>query len=119
MLIIAIISMLLAVTFYTVGVFSERKAKTLKKNHLIVFCFGLFFDTAGTTAMGRISNGFTFNIHGLTGLVALILMAIHVIWAIYTYNKGSDLAKENFHKYSLFVWLLWLVPFATGLILNM
>ena len=119
LLIFAIISMLLAVTAYTTGVFSERKSKTLKKNHIIIFWIGLIFDTSGTTAMGAISDGFTLDIHGITGLGALILMLIHVIWATAVHVKGNETQKNSFHKYSLWVWLLWLVPFTSGLILNM
>lgn len=119
LLILATVSMVFAVTAYTTGVFSERKAHTLKKKHIIIFLIGLFFDTTGTTLMGAISDGFTFDIHGITGLAALILMLIHVVWAVIVYLKGSEQAKANFHKYSLWVWLLWLVPFITGMILNM
>jgi len=119
LLIIAIISMLLAVTAYTIGVFSERKKRLLKKEHIIIFWIGLTFDTIGTTSMGAISKGFTLDIHGITGLVALILMMVHVIWATYVYKKGSQLMKKGFSKYSLFVWMLWLIPFISGLILNM
>lgn len=119
LLTVAVISMLAAVTAYTTGVFSERKSKSLNKNHIIIFWIGLFFDTTGTTAMGLISDGFSLDIHGVTGLTALILMAVHVIWATAVHLKGNDRQKESFHKYSLFVWLLWLVPFASGMMLNM
>lgn len=119
LLIIAIISMLLAVTLYTIGVFSEKKAGHLNKKHMSVFWLGLSFDTIGTTAMGRISNGFTLDIHGITGLLALILMMVHVIWATFVLYKGSESQKEGFSKYSLFVWMFWLIPFGIGLVLNM
>ena len=119
LLVFAIISMLIAVTAYTTGVFSERKAKTLNKSHIIIFWIGLVFDTSGTTAMSAISDGFKLDIHGLTGLVALILMLLHIIWATFVYLKGNESAKSNFHTYSFWVWLLWLVPFISGMIINM
>ncbi|BEP28360.1 HsmA family protein [Helicovermis profundi] len=119
LLIIAIISMLFAVTAYTIGVFSERRAKTLNNKHVIMFWIGLFFDTLGTTTMSIISGKITFNLHGVTGLLAIVLMMLHVIWATFINRKGSEKQKVKFHKYSLFVWLIWLVPFVTGMILNM
>lgn len=119
LLIFAIISMMIAVTAYTTAVFSERKSKTLKKSHLWIFYIGLLFDTSGTTAMGLISEGFKLDIHGLTGLAALILMLVHIIWATVVYFKGSNIAKANFHKFSFWVWLLWLIPFISGMIINM
>ena len=40
-LIMAIITITLALVFYTIGVFSERKSGILKKPHLIIFWMGL------------------------------------------------------------------------------
>ena len=57
-LIMAIITITLALVFYTIGVFSERKAHILKK-------------------------------------------------------------QESFHKFSIFVWLVWLVPYILGMIIGM
>lgn len=119
LLVFAIVSMLGAVTFYTIGVLSERKKNELKVQHVIIFWIGLIFDTTGTTIMGRMSEGFSLNLHGLTGLIALLLMMIHVFWATYVVVKGSQEQKKKFHKYSLFVWLFWLVPFFGGMIMNM
>lgn len=119
MLINAIVAMFAAVTFYTTGVFSERKSGVLKKKHLIIFWIGLLFDTTGTVVMGIISDGFKMNIHGITGLLALALMALHVIWATWILNKGNNRQKAGFHKFSLWVWLLWLIPFISGIIMNM
>ena len=39
-LIMAIITITLALVFYTIGVFSERKSGILKKPHLIIFWMG-------------------------------------------------------------------------------
>lgn len=119
LLVIAIISMLLAVTAYTTAVFTERKAGILKKKHLYIFGIGVFFDGFGTTCMSLISDSFKFDIHGITGLAALLLMLGHAVFAIYIYIAGSERAKRQFHHYSLAIWLVWLIPFVSGLILNM
>lgn len=55
-LIFAIITITLALVFYTVGVFGERKAKSLNKKHVIIFWIGLLFDTTGTLTMTRIAQ---------------------------------------------------------------
>ncbi len=119
MLIIAVISMLAAVTLYTTAVFKEKKDGIIKKHHLIIFVSGLFFDTLGTTVMSMMSDSFKFDIHGVTGLAALILMFFHVIFASLVYFFGKEKQKQQFHKYSFIIWLIWLIPFITGLILNM
>ena len=82
LLILAIICMTLALTFYTIGVFAEKKTGILLKWHAIVFWCGFIFDTTGTTIMSKISGtAFHFNLHGITGFIALLLMAFHAIWA--------------------------------------
>jgi uncharacterized repeat protein (TIGR03987 family) len=117
MVIIAILFMCLALTFYSVGVWSEKRQGTLKKWHLYVFWAGLTFDTLGTAVMSKISTGgFQLNFHGITGLLAIILMLFHAIWASIVLKKDDESMKVKFHKLSIVVWLIWLVPFISGAI---
>lgn len=120
MLVYAIISITLALIFYTIGVWSEKLQGKLKRWHLAIFWIGLVFDTLGTTLMSKIaSNGFQLNFHGITGLLAIILMLFHAVWATLVLAKGSEKAKLNFHKLSVVVWFVWLVPYISGAIFGM
>lgn len=120
MLVYAIISITLALIFYTIGVWSEKKQGELKKWHLLVFYLGLVFDTLGTTLMSKIVNvGFQLNFHGVTGLLAIILMLLHALWATIVLIKNGEKAKANFHKFSIIVWIIWLIPFISGAIFGM
>lgn len=120
LLIAAIIFMTLALTFYTIGVFGEKKKGTLMKWHAVIFWLGFVCDTSGTTIMGKISGaGFQFNLHGVTGLIALLLMAFHAIWATVILIKNDDKAKLYFHKFSIVVWAIWLIPYVLGVIIGM
>ncbi|MGL5417744.1 MAG: HsmA family protein [Clostridium sp.] len=127
LLIPAIIFISLALVFYTIGVWGEFLSKTLKKKHVIIFWIGLVFDTLGTTTMSRIASMGTDHsitstelmIHGITGALAIILMLIHAVWATWVYNKGSENAKKIFHKFSIIVWIIWLVPYFVGMYIGM
>lgn len=120
MLIYAIIAITSALIFYTIGAWSEKKQGELKKWHMIIFWIGLFFDTTGTTLMSKIvRGGFQINFHGTTGLLAIILMLFHVLWATIVLIKNNEKAKANFHKFSIIVWLIWLIPFISGAIFGM
>lgn len=120
LLILAIFSMILALIFYTTGVFAERKQRKLKVWHAVIFICGLIFDTLGTNLMSKISrNTFAFNLHGITGLTALILMAFHALFAIIVLIKKDDNAQQDFHKFSIFVWAVWLIPFIIGIFIGM
>lgn len=75
MLIIAIIFIFSACILYTVGVWAERYSKYLKAWHVVVFWLGFVSDTIGTGAMGKmVGSIIQFNFHGLTGLLAIMLM---------------------------------------------
>lgn len=120
MLISAVVTITLALVFYTIGVWSEKKQGELKKWHLIVFYLGLVFDTTGTVIMSQIaSGGFKLDFHGVTGLLAIILMLFHALWATIVLTKSDEKAKSNFHKLSIVVWIIWLIPFVSGAIFGM
>ena len=108
-----------AFLFYTIGVWAEKFEGKLKKWHLIFFWVGFCFDTAGTTLMSIISRGLKVNIHGITGIIAILLMAFHAIWATIVLVKNDKKLIQNFHIFSIFVWLMWLIPFFTGMFINM
>jgi uncharacterized repeat protein (TIGR03987 family) len=120
MLFYAVLFINLAFVFYTIGVWSEKKQGTLKIWHLAVFWIGLVFDTLGTTFMSRIAgSGFEINFHGITGLLAIVLMAFHVLWASWVLLRNQETLKIKFHRFSLVVWLIWLVPFLSGAVFGM
>lgn len=115
MLMQAIVSMNLALIFYSIGVWGEKLSKRLKNWHLALFFSGLIFDSYGTFLMSKISNSPSF-LHQLTGEIALFLMLIHAIWASVVYFKQKESLLTSFHKFSLFVWIIWLIPFFNGVI---
>ncbi len=120
MLLSAIITITLALVFYTVGVWAEKLQGGLKKWHLVVFYLGLIFDTTGTTLMSQLAEGgFNLNFHGVTGLIAILLMLFHAVWATVVLVKNDEIAKQNFHKFSILVWLIWLVPYISGMVVGM
>ena len=118
MLLFAIIAMLSALTFYSVGVWGEKISGRLSPGNVIFFWIGFTFDTAGTTLMGIISGAFKADIHGITGLLAIILMLVHALWATVVLVRKQENMIIKFHKFSIIVWLIWLIPFGTGVVLN-
>ena len=119
MLLVSIVLITLALVFYSIGVWSERIARYLKGWHVAAFWTGLLFDLSGTLAMHLLAQG-AFDItkpHTLTGQIALWLMLIHAAWATAVVRKGTTEARTNFHRYSLLVWLVWLIPYFGGMVL--
>jgi uncharacterized repeat protein (TIGR03987 family) len=115
-LIISIISMTLALAFYSIGVWSEKFAGRLKLWHMVMFWIGLVCDPTGTTLMTQIAGGFELNFHGITGALAIVLMFAHAIWATVVLLLKQVKAIRNFHNFSVLVWVIWLIPFISGMI---
>jgi len=116
---ISTIIITLALVFYSIGVWSERLAGKLKGWHLVFFWLGLFCDTWGTGMMFEMAGGMTFDVHALTGLLAIILMFVHAVWATIVLIRKDEKWINNFHKFSVVVWLIWLVPYFSPMIFGM
>ena len=101
----------LALIFYSIGVWSERLAGRLKPWHLAFFWLGLVFDTWGTGMMFEMAGGMNFDLHGSTGLIAILLMFIHAIWATIVLLRKDERLITSFHRFSVAVWFIWLVPY--------
>jgi uncharacterized repeat protein (TIGR03987 family) len=107
----ASIIMAAALVFYSIGVWSERISGRLIPWHLVFFVLGLICDTWGTGMMFEMVGGMTFDIHGITGVIAIVLMLIHAVWAFIVLKKNDEKAINNFHKFSVAVWVIWLIPY--------
>ena len=116
---VAMTFILAALAFYTVGVWAERIRGKLKWWHAAVFWLGLICDTTGTGAMGILAGGmFQETIHGVTGMIAIILMLFHATWATIVLARRDERLIGSFHRFSVFVWLIWLVPMIGGAVLG-
>jgi len=107
----------LALVSYSIGVWSERLAGRLKTWHLAFFWLGLVFDTWGTGMMLEMAGGLTFDVHGLTGLLAILLMLVHAAWATVVLARRDERWIRNFHTFSVVVWAIWLVPYLSPMFL--
>ena len=110
-----------ALIFYSLGVWAERFALYLKPWHVVAFWIGFTFDVSGTWAMHLMAKG-PFDLsesHTLTGQIPLWLMFLHAGWATYVVRKGSEKMLTQFHRFSVFVWMVWLIPYFGGMSLGM
>ena len=115
----AVIVINLALLFYSIGVWSERIQGRLKIWHTAFFWLGLVCDTWGTGMMFDYVGGLSYDVHGISGLLAIILMFIHAIWATIVLVKKDEKLIVNFHKFSIFVWLVWLIPYSSPMMVKM
>lgn len=107
--------MVLALALYSVGVWAAFATKRLKPWHLVFFWGGFLADSTGTELMRRLAGGFHWAPHTVSGAAALVLMLLHAAGASVVLVRGNDTTLRAFHRVSITVWSLWLIPFFSGL----
>lgn len=110
--------MTLALVFYSAGVWGERLIRNLRAWHVAAFWLGWGCDAYGTWLMDgmRAAGEEPGIVHSVTGTSAFLLMGVHAVWATWVLVRGSDEARRGFHRYSVAVWAVWLVPYLGGMI---
>ena len=61
----------------------------------------------------------TLDIHGITGVVAIALMLVHAVWATVVLVRRDERMITSFHRFSVFVWVIWLVPYLSPMFFAM
>ena len=129
MFILSIVLITVALVFYTIGVWSERIQGELKWWQVGAFALGFAADTSGTLLMSAIARSdgpsglegspILAQLMAVSGVVALVLMGLHLAWAVVVMIRNKPAERKSFHKFSLVVWTIWLVPYFTGAIAAM
>jgi uncharacterized repeat protein (TIGR03987 family) len=74
------------------------------------------FDTWGTGLMFELAGGMTLELHAITGVIAILLMLVHAIWATIVLVRKDEHAILTFHRFSLLVWFIWLIPYLSPML---
>jgi len=59
---------------------------------------------------------FKLSFHGITGNIAILLMLFHAVWAIVVLLKQNEVMILKFHRFSVLVWIIWLIPMISGMV---
>ncbi len=114
----AVLFMVAALVFYSVGVWATFLSRQLRPRYVVLFWLGFLSDTAGTELMRRLAGSFHWSLHTASGVVALLLMFLHAVWATIVLLNRTARPAANFHRISLTVWAIWLIPFISGMLLS-
>jgi uncharacterized repeat protein (TIGR03987 family) len=120
MLVVSIVSINLALIIYTIAIWSERKRKTLLFWHAIMFSIGFVFDASGTFMMYKLGGSkIRFGFHDILGYIALLLMFLNAIGAIFILCKKNKESTKEFYKFGVFSWVVWAISYVVGMAVNM
>jgi uncharacterized repeat protein (TIGR03987 family) len=111
----AIVFIVCALLFYSISIWSTKITKKLKLWHVVLSWLGFACDFTGTMLMSILAGKWEWNLHGITGAAAIVLMLGTAIWMTYTYVTKKETLLASYHKFSIVVWVIWLIPFVGGM----
>lgn len=104
-----------ALLLYSFVIWSHQIKKRFSPWMVWLFGIGLVADTSGTVFLCvAAASRWTFTVHTISGLVSLLIMALHFGWALLSITLGGKF-EAYFKRFSVFAWLLWLVAFVSGI----
>jgi uncharacterized repeat protein (TIGR03987 family) len=106
---------LVAFVLYTGAILSHRLKGILRLWMVMMFAFAFIADMVGTAICFKAKDGFSISPHSILGLLALLVMAVHMSWAILTYTGATIRAEELFRAYAPVAWLLWVLSLISGI----
>jgi uncharacterized repeat protein (TIGR03987 family) len=102
-----------ALVLYTAAIVGSKVSNTLTNIMVMMFGAGLASDILGTTMLCASSKTWSWGLHSIAGLVALLVMAVHFVWCMLA-RRGSRFTESVFIQHSSRAWLLWLFSFVSG-----
>lgn len=113
---IALVLYVSVLIFYSLGVLGQNRDKCIKPMHVIYFWLSVVAAVTGIVYLnGHFGEG-TISWYMLMAGVGVIWLIGHTIWATAILILRSDQAFYRFQEFSVLIWLVWLVPYFTGLL---
>lgn len=113
MLTSAVITVTLALLLYTTGTFLDIFSKKVKLPAYL-FTAGLLCDIASTIMMSLISEGFTLDAHGISGLTVLFLMLLKTIYIWKLISLKNYKKSLNGKIITFILWAGWASVYIHG-----
>ena len=105
----------IALILYSIVIWTHKINKELLYWMIVVFGFAFFLDAFATVIVcANARDGWAWNFHTITGLISLVIMGLHFVWAVGAYSGVGKLG-HYFNKYSIYAWILWLAAFISGI----
>lgn len=114
----AVIVVTFALLFYSIGVITEQRKKSITKFVLAFLTLGVVLDITSTVLMIMGSSGITY--HGFIGWSALSVMLIDaiLIWRYWLKNKSAAVSR-GLNLYTRYAYGWWVVAYIAGAIIAM
>jgi len=97
----------------------NRKAGVLTIKQLFVLLAGISLDFLGTAMMYTLSEEVKYDLHTISGYLAITLMITMAVYALFAVVKKNQSMLTNFGKYFLPILIVWTISYATGIVVGL
>ena len=106
---------IIALLMYSFVIWWHRFTHKLSSWMVWLFGVGLLADASGTVLLCVVNaESWQFTLHTVSGLFALLIMALHFLWALpASVSRGGS--RRYFDRFSIYAWSLWFVAFVSGI----
>jgi uncharacterized repeat protein (TIGR03987 family) len=112
---IGILSVIVALVLYTIGVWGAFRAHTVNRKHLIYLWVGFVFDVLTTAMMALQVGGIQNDLHSILALIAMFGMLAGAAIGTWAYIAGRDAVSAAVARWLLAPWILWVFVFVWGM----
>jgi hypothetical protein len=106
----------LAAMLYLCAIIAAFVQRGLRKWSVFTFAIALATDIFATVYVCIVHTGTSIwpeTFHGIMGYAALLIMAMHFVWALSAVKGGRG--KKYFHRGSPIAAIIWIVAFVSGM----
>jgi len=104
-----------ALLLYSFVIWSHQFKKSFSPWMVWLFGIGLAADMSGTAFLCvAAASRWVFNLHTVSGLASLVIMALHFGWALLSIILGGRF-EVYFKHWSIVAWFIWLIAFVSGI----
>ncbi|MCC7258644.1 MAG: TIGR03987 family protein [Gammaproteobacteria bacterium] len=118
LILLSVVLITLALVLYSVAVWLNRRSRRLTVANIVIFWCAVAADTLATRLMGARVETIRWDLHTISGYLALALMAALTLWGTVALLRRRDDWIATFHKLALPIWVIWVGSYITGVYLG-
>ncbi len=118
LILLSVVLITLALILYSVAVWLNRRSRQLTVANIGIFWVAVACDALATRFMGARVETIRWDLHTISGYLALALMAALTLWGTVALLRRRDDWIALFHKLALPIWVIWVGSYITGVYLG-
>jgi uncharacterized repeat protein (TIGR03987 family) len=108
----------LALILYSTAVWLNWRSRRLTFTYIAIFWVAVACDALATRFMGLRVETIRWDLHTISGYLALALMAALTLWGTVALLQKRDDRLARFHTVAIPIWIIWAGSYITGVYLG-